>query len=285
MVALTLGATMDKVVEVFHVAVTDSSADVTPKQEAFAQAYVELGNAAAAYRRAYSADGMKTETIWAEASNLKCKPHVAKRIRELRDAAAAATLVRAIDLIRDDYDIATADPNELISLVIESCRHCHGVDHKFQWIDTAEYARAYAEFMQAYDAWATIKPRKGGSKPPEPQPPDMDGGFGFSPSEAPDLSCPHCFGKGCAVSIPRDTTKLSPAARKLYKGVKQKKDGEIEILMHDQAAARDRLYRALGAYKDGAQVPPVELPDQKAPIDSKMSDADAAKEYLRMVGR
>ncbi|MGU9998175.1 terminase small subunit, partial [Bordetella avium] len=36
---------------------------LTPKQEAFALAYVETGNASEAYRRAYSAERMKPETV------------------------------------------------------------------------------------------------------------------------------------------------------------------------------------------------------------------------------
>lgn len=270
--------------EVIQVVLTDSSADMTGKQEAFARLVVETDNGAAAYRQVYDCAGSKIETIWREVARLRALPHVAKRIRELRDAAAAATLVRAIDLLRDDYDIATADPNELISAVIESCRNCHGADHKFHWIDEAEFTGAYGRYMIALERWQGLDPKLR-AKVAEPQAPDMEGGYGFDPKVQPDLNCPHCFGKGVTQVIVRDTTRLSPAARKLYKGAKQSKTGEIEILMHDQAAARDRLYRALGAYKDGAQVPPIELPKNEAPISAEMSDEEATREYMKMVGR
>ena len=36
---------------------------LTAKQEAFARAYVETGNASEAYRRAYNAENMKQESI------------------------------------------------------------------------------------------------------------------------------------------------------------------------------------------------------------------------------
>ena len=37
---------------------------LTPKQEAFARAYIETSNASEAYRQSYSASRMKDETIW-----------------------------------------------------------------------------------------------------------------------------------------------------------------------------------------------------------------------------
>lgn len=58
--------------------------DLTPKQEAFAKAYVETGNASEAYRRAYDVDTMKDENIWTEASKLLTHPKVAPRIEQLQ---------------------------------------------------------------------------------------------------------------------------------------------------------------------------------------------------------
>src|SRR5262249_44280226 len=151
--------------------------------------------------------------------------------------------------------------------------------------DEAEQARALDEFLQQVQRWETVCASTKGLKPAEPQPPDMSGGFGFDPKRAPDANCPHCFGKGQLDVLLHDSTKLSPAARKLFKGAEKDRYGAIKVHLHDQAAARDRLYRALGAYKDGAQVPAVELPEQKAPISATAGDSEAAQEYLRMMGR
>ena len=43
---------------------------LTIKQEAFARAYVETGNASEAYRRAYNAENMKQESIAVRACEL-----------------------------------------------------------------------------------------------------------------------------------------------------------------------------------------------------------------------
>jgi phage terminase small subunit len=57
---------------------------MTPKQEAFAQAYVETGNASEAYRRAYDAEDMKPESIHVTASKLLSNPKVALRVDALQ---------------------------------------------------------------------------------------------------------------------------------------------------------------------------------------------------------
>lgn len=58
---------------------------LTDKQEAACQAYIECGgNQSEAYRREYSTDNMKPETVWSEASTLFNLPHVSKRVIELQ---------------------------------------------------------------------------------------------------------------------------------------------------------------------------------------------------------
>lgn len=63
-------------------------ADLTPKQEAFALAFLETGNAAEAYRRAYDvAPDAKDNWIYVESCQLLDNPKVALRLKELRDQA------------------------------------------------------------------------------------------------------------------------------------------------------------------------------------------------------
>lgn len=60
---------------------------MTPKQEKFAQLYVELGSAAEAYRQSYKADQMKTETIHRRAHDLLEHGKIKARIETIREAA------------------------------------------------------------------------------------------------------------------------------------------------------------------------------------------------------
>lgn len=57
---------------------------LTPKQEAFCLAYLETGNASEAYRRSYSAENMKPESINRKAKDVIDNVKIAARIAELR---------------------------------------------------------------------------------------------------------------------------------------------------------------------------------------------------------
>lgn len=61
--------------------------DLTPKQEAFAQAYLETGNASEAYRRAYDADAMKETSVHVNACKLLKNAKVALRLDQLQQRA------------------------------------------------------------------------------------------------------------------------------------------------------------------------------------------------------
>ena len=58
---------------------------LTIKQEAFARAYVETGNASEAYRRAYDSSKMKPESVYESASRLLADVKIAARLAELRE--------------------------------------------------------------------------------------------------------------------------------------------------------------------------------------------------------
>ncbi len=61
---------------------------MTPKQEAFALAYFETGNAAEAYRRAYDVDeNARDQWFYVEASQLLDNPKIALRLAELQEQA------------------------------------------------------------------------------------------------------------------------------------------------------------------------------------------------------
>lgn len=63
---------------------------LTPKQEAFALAYVETGNASEAYRRAYNAGNMKPASVNRTAKELLDNPKIASRVEEMRKPAVDA---------------------------------------------------------------------------------------------------------------------------------------------------------------------------------------------------
>ena len=83
---------------------------LTPKQERFAQVYIETSNASEAYRQAYdvSPDTLP-KTIWEEASVTLANPKVATRVMELQEAAREAHAVTVQSIAADlaeDRDLA-----------------------------------------------------------------------------------------------------------------------------------------------------------------------------------
>lgn len=246
---------------------------LTPKQEAFCQAYVAKSDGAAAYRSSYNVRATTSaKSIDEAASKMLADPKIARRIEELRsqaDAAAAATrdpttgvgtLTRMFDLI---VTAATADPRELIGLRVGACRHCWGVDHAYHWRQ-----REYLEALAAAE--------KG--KAPLP---DASGGLDFNATREPCETCPECHGEGIERVVPRDTNKLSPGALALYGGAERKRDGSIKIHIADRGKFIEMGVRMMGGFTDnvklgGAVGQMVQL------ITAEDSPEDAARKYREM---
>lgn len=75
---------------------------LTPKQEAFARAYVEAGNASEAYRQAYNVgENTKAETVNKRASELLSNGEVTGRVAELQSEAKERTMVTVESLTQE----------------------------------------------------------------------------------------------------------------------------------------------------------------------------------------
>lgn len=74
---------------------------LTPKQEAFALAYVETGNASEAYRRSYNAGSMKPEVVANKASALLKKGDVRVMVERLQAAHVERHEITVDDLLRE----------------------------------------------------------------------------------------------------------------------------------------------------------------------------------------
>lgn len=75
--------------------------NLTLKQEAFCQAYIETGNASEAYRMAYQAEGMKPEVVNVKAAELLKNGKVSVRVDELKEEHRNRHNLTVDDLIRE----------------------------------------------------------------------------------------------------------------------------------------------------------------------------------------
>lgn len=231
---------------------------LTPKQDAFVLAYLETGNASEAYRRAYDTSRMLPATVSNNAYKMLQTTAISERIRERREATVATATIDRAGVLALITEIATADPNELMQTQVRCCRHCWGVQHHKQWKNGAEYAIALASAMDgtAEDMRNWEKNVALGMKVPQPEPrpiPDDVGGFGFDVYASPNPECPVCLGEGHVMPVVKDTRKLKGAAKRLYAGFKQTKDG-IEIKTRNQDAALALLAKEYGIAKDAPAV-------------------------------
>lgn len=243
-----------------------SSDALTAKQEAFALAWAETGNQAAAYRRVYNVHPKTLpQSVWESASRIAALPHVRKRYNEHRQQLALETLCSVHEALQWQLDIATADPNEVAYVAKRACRHCYGFNHAYQWTDVDEYT----------DACVKAIDNKG-------QPPSCSGGYGYNRALDPVPTCPNCLGDGYSETVINDTRNLSGKARKLYKGI-DIKNGALVVTMHDQQKAWEMVCRMLGAFNDKLKL---DLPGaaKAGKMPEGLSEAEAARHYLTLIG-
>lgn len=253
-----------------HAGTADSP--LTAKQELFARFLAETGNAAAAYRKAYSVgDRTLPQTVWRSASAISALPQVRLRVRHYQELATLETVLTIREAFQWCVDVATADPNEIVRVVQRCCRYCHGLDFGYQWKDDSEYIDAAAKACED----------------PEAKMPSDAGGYGYNGALEPNPICPHCYGVGVEQTIITDTTKLTGKARKLYAGAKQDRFGAIEVKTHDQKAYMEMALRMLGAFNDKLDI---RTPEERAKVEAKqrlpenVTEEQAAKAYLTLLG-
>lgn len=75
-------------------------AELNPKQEKFAQLYVQLGNASEAYRQAYNS-AAKPESVNVNASKMLSDTKVSLRVEEIREALRANHGITLQDLLKE----------------------------------------------------------------------------------------------------------------------------------------------------------------------------------------
>lgn len=202
----------------------------------FCDEYLNHFNATRSYKAAYP--GVKKDEVAAAAAarllkNVKVADYIQKRMKDRQER----TEITQDMVLQRWWDIATADPNEIICLRRVCCRHCWGADHQYQWLDRQEYQNA----VQIA--------RKDAKEDETPAIPSDAGGYGFNRLAKPHPDCPYCRGEGHPEIFAADTKALNPKAKLLYAGLKPTAAG-IEIKLKDQDKALENVARHLGMFVD-----------------------------------
>ncbi|MGL4526720.1 MAG: terminase small subunit, partial [Aestuariivirga sp.] len=213
-------------------------AQLTDKQEIFVREYMVDWNATQAAIRA----GYSPRRASEQAYQLLQNPSVREAIETLASARARRLGIDADELMRMWASIVFLDANEISQLRRVCCPFCWGEGHARQYTPSgledskkkhererarrkkADSADDIGDFPEYIDAW-------------------------YDKRKEPHEDCPECHGQGVVEVFFNDTRKLSPAARMLYAGVKEGRDG-IEVLTLSKEKAMDSLARALGLFKE-----------------------------------
>jgi hypothetical protein len=204
---------------------------LTPKQQRFVDEYlIDLNATQAAIRAGYS-----ERNAGKIGPELLGKTRITAAITDAMKAREARTEITQDMVLQRLWQIATADANDLVQYRRNCCRHCWGIDHFYQWTE-AEFEVAKIEAAKKSNAEPTC-----------------EGGFGFDRLKAANPECPECKGEGKGSMHVQDTRNLKGGARLMYAGVKLGKDG-LEVKMHDQMAALEKVARHLGMFKDRTEL-------------------------------
>lgn len=212
---------------------TPTDTVLTDKQQRFVDEYmVDMNATQAAIRAGYS-----PHTANEQGSQLLAKLSIQRALNAARKEQQERTQITADGVLREAWNIVTADTRELVELKTGCCRCCYGEGHRWQ--------RTVGEMNRDREKWV-----EKGSNPAEF---DEQGGIGFNPLRAPHPECPECGGDGRARVVLKDTRYLSEKGAALYAGAKQTQFG-IEVKTHDKSPYAEKLFRHLGLYeKDNDQ--------------------------------
>lgn len=228
---------------------------MTPKQQRFIEEYlVDLNATQAAIRAGYS--GRSAEV---EGHRLLRNAKVLGAILQAQSARSERTQVTQDQVLADLAAIAFADPNELIQWRRGACPSCRGAEEQTEEHEGQPHGGSLKRIRKAAPRVDEIDP-----------------------------NCEVCGGEGAGrVYIP-DTRHLTGAARRLYAGVKQTKDG-LQVMMRSQDRALELLGDHLGLFKkvqvSGPNGGPIETHDvgdlSKLPREKRDAVRAAIKEAMK----
>lgn len=212
-------------------------AKMTAQKRRFVDEYIINGRNGkdAAIAAGYSEKGAKQKAYELLQEDL-VKECLEKRTKELQ----VRTDITQDRVLKELWDIALANPNDLIEYRRVNCRYCWGEGYNYQ-MTPKEMEKHKQEHAKACK-------RARDENRPEPEF-DPEGGVGYNGNRAPNKDCPECFGDGVGKELVKDTRYLPEASKALYAGVERTKEG-LKVKMHPKVQAVEMIGRHLGMWND-----------------------------------
>jgi phage terminase small subunit len=215
--------------------------ELTPKQRVFVLAYLEDLNATDAARRAGYAHPNK------QGPRMLVNVGISNAIEAGQRKFECNLMISAEQIRWYWWTLGTAQLTDLVEILHICCRHCHGIDHEYQWICKAEFEKVRAEtILELYEREEAIKVIRSGDSL-NPLVPTDAGGYGFRKMKAPHPDCPWCSGIGETFVHTKDTKNLSEAGKLLFNGVRMTSNGPVISIQNRQKALYN-LAKSLGMF-------------------------------------
>jgi phage terminase small subunit len=205
--------------------VTPSPHLLSPAHQRFAQEFIVDLNGTKAYQRVYP--DAQYDSARTEASRLLANPNIRREVQRLLDERAVVTGITADRVLCKWWEMATADPRELVEVRVGSCRHCWGMYHQWQYTER-EWEKVLSDHVHA-----EVKRRKVEGERFEARTCPEKGGIGYTPNRPPNADCPECHGDGEPRAIIKDMANASPGALALFGGIKYDKAGNLIVAIND----------------------------------------------------
>lgn len=194
---------------------------------------IDTNGTQAAIRAGYAANSADVT-----AAQLLANPKVKKLVDEKLAEIAKRNGVDQDYVLNLWKSAAEVDVNELVEFRRRCCRHCWGTE--FVYMETlSEHRRRQHQYE--------IDNQRAEEQKKDLPVWDDTIELGFNGTKPPNPDCPECWGEGKGRAFFKDTVAASPAAKAIYAGVKEGKDG-LEVKMVSKEKAYEALSRHVGFY-------------------------------------
>lgn len=238
------------------------------REERFCEQMAQHGDPVTAIRAGFGMPTMSLREAQRMSALLLERSDVQERVRVIGQAARALTTVNVATVVAHWWNLATADPNEIVQYRRTCCRYCHGLDHRYQWTP-GEYAEQAAKAID-----------NGG------EPPDMSGGLDFDRTRGPLSGCPECGGEGVGEMHVNDTRYLSDRGKLLLESVETTKNG-IKVSLHSRTDALANIAKFLGMFTERIKIEDLTRPREERDITDlgNMDQAALVAAFREVVDR
>lgn len=244
---------------------------LSAQERRFVDLYVACRDAGEAYFQTYRCKGTSAPNLGTQKlRDPLIAGVVAREVVRVSQEAAKMAILSHHGVLEEFNKAATADPREVVEVVVRSCRYCHGKDHKYHFTQ--------AEQEERRQKWEKSRKKVLSIVPGKTQEFDELGGTGYNPvKNPPHPDCPECFGEGLTEVKVHPSKGLSAKAARLYAGAKRTREG-VEVKMHDPMAALDKMGQHYGLWKVDAGDVEKTADDRARELREAMAAMDDATE-------